>query len=546
MKRWNLHQARWAFLSLAATTVLAGCEPSSLEGPKNRVLSDGPQGAIIPTHAFVMGGVEEVERGVLQAPEIDVRTLQAAPSAVGQAGGFPVVIVRSGNGAGKGNGPVVDNLADAVAMVAPGGTIRIFPGEYQVDGVTIQKAVTIVGTGGRPVIRNTTSAFSFGVVGPFAGLVTFRGLDFELTAGSDGSIQALFDSHDVLVENCSFDASGSVSGIRAFAVTPGQGKVTVRNSSFRNGSVGTFAYNGATIDVENSSFAGHTFGGLQYQGSTSGTVTGNDIGPCGIYSCIRVFASDVDVTNNRLTESRTDVNGFFHNLVIYGSDATGTVSNNEFDGCGHGQCVAAISRADIAVVNNTFTIYPDHDTRFAVAAADGYGGTEPDYSQYASNIFALGNTIQAAPGSVVADRNDPNSYALIHAGMLAENAGTITAIDNDISNAHTGIMVAGWNQSVSGSDGGVVNGSGNSIDLVHDGILIWGSSQVDFRSNDFTDYVFPISEGNRDEPSDLTCNWWGSVSGPAMVAPSVDPALYTPWATSPVAGTGSMSCIGGI
>lgn len=538
-----------ALLALLLTTLVAGCEPSFVD-PASAPLHPNvrPTALQAPGQAFIRMSTADLDATLIPIPspaelKRELMTTAAPAGAYGApAGGFPIVIVRPG---APNKGPVVDNLADAVALVADGGTIRVHPGEYLADGIAVGKSMTIEGTGGTPVIRNDASVFSFVPTQLPNGSVTFRNLAFELRPGSRSSIYAVGDPPDVLVENCSFALPGSTTGVETGMRGAG-GTMTVRGSSFHQGQLGTFAYLGGVLDVEGSTFSDHTFGGIQYQAQASGTVSDNDIGPCGHLGCVRVFGSEVDVTGNRLADSRTDVNGFLHQIVLFGSDASGTVSGNDFDGCGHGQCVLAISRAEAVVADNTFTIYPSHGTRFAIAVSDGTGGSQPDFASRAATILATGNIIQAAPGSTVADRHDDWAYALKYGAMLAENGGTLRAYGNRMENAATGIIVNEWNQGgVAGSDGGTLEGSDNEIALVRLGLGVWGSSRAYFGSNDIVDYVHALDEGGRDEPSDLTCNWWGSVVGPS-VAPWTDSALYTPWATSPVAGTGTTSCAGGL
>lgn len=538
----------------ALALFLSGCEPSPTgpaSGPPEPPESANPTaGMRAPRGAFLPLGATDLAATLLPVSGSEAlararSAMAASPATVpgAPAGGFPVVLVRPG---APGKGPVVDNLADALALVADGGKIRVFPGEYVADELYVTKSVTIEGTGGSAVIRNDASIFSFVLTQIPDESVTFRGLSFSLLPGSRSSIYAVENPPEVLVEDCSFELPGSVTGVET-GVRGDGGRMTVRNSSFHEGQVGVFAYVDGILDVEGGTFADHTLGAVQYQGGASGSVTDSDIGPCGVYGCVRVFASEVDLTNSRLAESRTDVDGFVHNLVLYANGSRGTVSGNAFDGCGLGQCVLAITRAELAVADNTITVHPEHGTRFAIAVSDGTGGSLPGFGSRAATILATGNVVRAAAGSTVADRNDPSAYALKFGGMLVENAGTLRAYGNSLENADVGIVVNEWNEGgVAGSDGGTLEGADNTIGLVRLGLGVWGSSRADFRSNDITDYVHAISEGGRDEPSDLTCNWWGGAAGPTAVDPWTDAALYTPWATALVAGTGAISCGGGL
>jgi hypothetical protein len=44
----------------------------------------------------------------------------------------------------------------------------------------------------------------------------------------------------------------------------------------------------------------------------------------------------------------------------------------------------------------------------------------------------------------------------------------------------------------------------------------------------------------------LTCNYWGSATGPIGVDLAVGAATYTPFATASVAGTSTTTCSGGV
>ncbi len=60
-------------------------------------------------------------------------------------------------------------------------------------------------------------------------------------------------------------------------------------------------------------------------------------------------------------------------------------------------------------------------------------------------------------------------------------------------------------------------------------------------SSDFTNYSQPFGDATDFSTMDFDCNWWGDAGGPeAVLGPiNVAPFLYTPWATSLVAGTGT-------
>ena len=553
---------------LAVLTVLvsAACNEDLTRPPP----ATPERGATQPTSLLAAGRLSA--EGLLPVPErtVALAALEKAPTVAPTSAalaaapaGYGMVIVRSGPGADRSTAAgaaVVDNFADAVAVAAAGATIRVMAGTYTVDEVVVDKPLTIEPFGNaRPLIRNSSATFSFGVFDVPEGTVTFRGLDFELPEGARSSIQARFVYPEVVVQDCSFELAGrtirsetdAVTGVEAGFNDTGAGRVSVTRSSFRGGRVGAFAFGGAVLDVRGSSFADHTVGGVQYQSGSSGVVEDNDIGPCGVFGCVRMFGgSAVEVIGNTLAQSRTDVDGFFHHVVLYASDATGSVRGNLFDGCGHGQCFLAISRAVVEVVDNEFRAYDEHRTRFAVALSDGTGGEAPDYASRAPDVTIADNVITGIGGNADADPGNPDAYALVFGGILVENAAVARVFRNHIENAETGILVSNFahfflDPPPPGNDGGnLIAGSDNTITRVRQGVGIFGSSVANLRSSDFTDYQWAIGEEANDEPSDLTCNWWGSKLGPVGVAPHVDPAWYTPWATEPVAGQSVTTCDG--
>ena len=91
-----------------------------------------------------------------------------------------------------------------------------------------------------------------------------------------------------------------------------------------------------------------------------------------------------------------------------------------------------------------------------------------------------------------------------------------------------------------------VIGLDNVIDNVAVGIVVLGDVALSLHSSDVTnarddfggDPLDPLEEG-------LTCNWWGSAAGPQNPGAGFAAAVYTPWATAPVAGTSNEICSGG-
>ncbi len=130
-------------------------------------------------------------------------------------------------------------------------------------------------------------------------------------------------------------------------------------------------------------------------------------------------------------------------------------------------------------------------------------------------------------------------------GGIVENGGIVGVVDviqrNQVNTAFMGIQMRG-------SSLGFVyaNAQDNQIAHTYLGIVIMQSADVlTAVRNDITDYVIPVA--NSQPPftvgappvaaGSLTCNWWGSASGPIGMLPGMLVASYTPFATAPIAKT---------
>jgi len=118
----------------------------------------------------------------------------------------------------------------------------------------------------------------------------------------------------------------------------------------------------------------------------------------------------------------------------------------------------------------------------------------------------------------------------------AQNA---TAISNTVTRSNLGI----WFDQ---SNGG---GNDNVISQVHtaagawavDGVNVTSYSTISFSRNTISTYVQPLPPWlmqGATAGSTFRCNWWGTATGaPTNASPNVPAALYTPWATAPIAKT---------
>ncbi len=445
--------------------------------------------------------------------------------------------------AGDTNPNTFETMPAAIDAVMAGGTVEICAGTHVVDSVHVTKAVTFESkTGTRPVIRVTTARASFFVDAVTSGLVTFRGIDFENHSPRDGtvspakntySIRIRDDYDQVLIDDATFtNQPGTTGGVLAFTGGVPGARVQILNSQFTGGLIGFNAVSGPDADISGSSFGGHDVRAVQYI-NASGTFGNNALGPnCGSTHCLFVTgaASNVLATGNIFTENRTDVDSFRHHVVLVSADATARIEDNDFNGCGKGQCILAIRGSYAEVVNNRFTIDAAHEPTVAVNGSDGSGGTRvPLFPP--PTLVVTDNTITGVGAGA-------NGYATIHSGIQAEFGTMLTAYRNTITNTANGI---------SGFGGGIITDArDNVIDNVRTGIGVWNGSQVSARFNDITNASLLDIDIPDSDPalSDLTCNWWGDISGPDAVG-GAPGTLFTPWATAAIAGTAAVGCSGG-
>ena len=160
-------------------------------------------------------------------------------------------------------------------------------------------------------------------------------------------------------------------------------------------------------------------------------------------------------------------------------------------------------------------------------------------TDYAHSVI---NGIQADGGSYVMDGNvisgiggtrdphDASTWPITYSGI---DVGMASAelVHNVIAGAYNGL--------------GLESASGTATDnTIHDvaSLINLYSANMAVNRNDFSNFTNAFRSVFSSPGSSATCNWWGSIAGPSNVPTSIAPALYTPWATAPIAGT-STSCV---
>ena len=182
-------------------------------------------------------------------------------------------------------------------------------------------------------------------------------------------------------------------------------------------------------------------------------------------------------------------------------------------------------------------------------------------------VNRLGQTAALTQPAVITDNvltghapvGDPSIQA--HWGFgggIVEGTGVTGVVDdverNQINTAYMGIQLRGGVPTAAVS----VTAQDNQITNVY---LAWTIQQswdvLTAHRNDISAYVYPITALQYGSPatlnggppvappptaSSLTCNWWGSASGPVNMWPGALVTVYTPFATTPIAGQPSVAC----
>jgi hypothetical protein len=373
-------------------------------------------------------------------------------------------------------------LADAIDDVVFGGTVEVCSGTHSLSE-TIDKAITLEGAAG-PVPTLTTTGTQFVLETNFtSGTATFRNLNLVSALADEALLLMEFDQ--VLVDNVDITVTDPGStGILALPTAVAGAKVTIQNATITGGNNGVFADSLVVMDILNSSFGGQASSNIHYQLGAAGLVQGNTIGPCGSYSCFNRFGS------------------------------------------------ATVANADsMRFVGNTLTATAPGQTQYAVRFAPG------DLEYSVRNNVVTG----AVP---VGDRNVNSSYSFTNSGVWINfpvTSGDVSG--NVISSARYGLRASGGFAQPTGSN--------NTISAVKWGIRISdGGGQpgsLAIHSSDITDFVYSMAAHGTSVfgTGDLTCNWWGDITGPKDFGSVVAADVYTPWATGSVAGTSTTSCSGG-
>lgn len=387
-----------------------------------------------------------------------------------------------------GNG-VATTIQQGIAMVAEGGRVKVKPGTYD-EHVVINKGVTLEGSDledGPAIIaqiRDATSGSAPATEGVVQIETTQPVVIRDLTVKHDNirGVNALFRGVDLTVERVSFEGISDISPI------VGNG-VTVTNNAAQSGGR-------ARVVVRESRFS---VGGV-------GMSLGGDV------DAVLELNEVEHVMSRSLCVLVSPTGQGTNAMVPAGAQTNVEISENLFQNCG----TDAIR-------------FPGRGFN-AIAIQGAPGATT------IGTVNIVGNTFRTTPAAVGAPDACPASAILFefYSGVIEHN--TITDVVKPCNPTPLGPR--------------------NQAGAIYVGSRIAGirAANVSVRFNDLGQNAFAGLRIGSNQPTsiDATCNWWGDASGPSgagfgsgdavrMETGAAVPA-FTPFATTPIAGTGETSC----
>ena len=468
---------------------------------------------------------------------------------------------------------------DAVDAVPEGGTILVGDGLHSVEGVTLNKPVTIQAVAGAsPVLQTSVALSTFFLDGYTTGTVVIDELTFDFSTPTGGTtptrsfaIRGTGTYDQLIVRNSTFNI-GPVSRGSVFFfdnTVTGSGAL-VENSTFNGGVFGVVVFQAGAdtrLDVLNSQFSGNR---LLYS-AASGRVEGSTFENCGSGSCVSVSSgsSGVEVVSNVFAAPVLTGDGGpdLNQLVRFSGSTTGLIDSNTFAGCGFFSCLS-VAGAVIVSNNDIHHVAGQPEFEFAtiISAFGSVAVTLDNNDIHSCAVFCynigLGSTIEirndtvdvpAGHGTstvltvhVFDDPTAPMNNLIFEDNVVTGSGGELglSVFDTDLTiNRNTFTqMDVGMEVGTGLTHVTTVSGRDNAFSQTGTALSIGEGTSVDLSFNDFTGQVTDI--GFAGIGTNLTCNWWGNIAGPQN-AVGIPVEVYTPWATALVAGTSATTCTGG-
>jgi hypothetical protein len=352
--------------------------------------------------------------------------------AAGPSRGFEMVFVTTHPPqASQAAAPRVSSLTDGVQLVRAGGTILVEDGEWETDGVVINKPLTMASAPqAEPLLVNhNPDGAGLTIDGVAEGTVELRDLRFENAAGLS-AVTASGTYDRVVIRNSHVEVTypsteaGRAYGINATTSTVPDGQLIVENTTFVGGRFGVTAQ-GTTAHVRGSRFSGCSVASVQYTLGSHGTIEKNEIDGCGSNACIMVFdPAGIEIASNTI-----------HHPVGTARDGIRALSSNPGS--------YSVSIHDNELVGTG--VQPDD--------LDPYGG---DPFGRAINASALRYGIRAT-GTVIA-AVEGNRVSGAHWGVILHSGGSGTIVGNRVWNCGGICIFAGQVGTPTVVEGNVVLG----------------------------------------------------------------------------------------
>jgi hypothetical protein len=194
------------------------------------------------------------------------------------------------------------SMADAIAATQPGGTVMLCDGSHAVDGVVVDKPLSIVAEhDGLATVRNSTAA-TLVVNGVASGTVRIAGIVFEVDHTAGVLATGVYD--EVVVERSTLRATAPVTAVRAGPRTSLTGRVTIRTSLATGFGDAFVADPLGRLDIVDNEIRSSSVNGVRYLNGASGVVQRNRFVNCGRDACISAApgaAGTVEILDNQLT-----------------------------------------------------------------------------------------------------------------------------------------------------------------------------------------------------------------------------------------------------
>jgi parallel beta-helix repeat protein len=527
--------------------------------------------------------------------------------AAGPSRGFEIVFVTThAPQASQAVAPRVTSLAEGVQLVRAGGTILVEDGEWETDGVVVNKPLTMASAPQAVplLVNHNPDGTGLTIDGVAEGTVELRGLRFQNAAGLSAVLaRGTYDRvviRDSRVEVTAAPAgTGTALGINATTSTVPEGQLIVEKTTFVGGRFGVIAQ-GTTAHVRGSRFTEGSVASVQYTLGSHGTIENNEIDGCGSNACITVFdpagieiagntihhpvgtaragilalttnpgSYSVSIRDNELVGTGVQpddadpyggspfgrpvsASGLSHGIWVTGS-ATATVEGNRVSGA-HWGIIFETGGSGRIIGNRVWDcggvcITASRPTALTVIEDNLVSG-DVGFRRAGSGIFAW--------------RQQPDAAITIHHNSVTGNRNAGDPADGLSYAFRNGIQVISWNP-YSAEPGSMVTGdvvevNGNSVTDVGIGFLAYFGGAISAHDNVLTGMAQGFVAGdelsamqvNRNDVLDAV----RSVDGAGVIdarcnwwgsaggpGPAGVPAgVYTPWATEPIANRPAVQC----